>query len=253
MIKKIVVLLTGLILFGCAGIKPQPDWTASQYFHYALSLFEDEDYYESSNEFTVIVLRYPGSSVADSAQFYLAETHFEMEEFIIAAVEYEKLINNMSNSPLVPRAQFKLAECYFNLSPRYALEQQYTEKAIREYQYFIEENPTDLLREEADKKMTIMRDKLAEKKYNSAEIYRKMRRFRAAIIYYDLVLEKYYDSSWADEAMFGKIITYLEMEDYEAARREINKFTQQFPSSDLKKQAEYYLQDLPESEQDNDG
>ena len=249
--KIFIVLLLFILLFGCAGTKPQPDWTASQYFHYAMDLFNDKDYYEAANEFTVIVLRYPGSVVSDSAQFYLAESHFQMDEFIIAAAEYEKLINSMARSPLVPRAQFRLAESYFELSPRPVLDQQYTHKAIREFQTFIEEYPTHPLREEAEKKIAILRAKLAEKKYLSAEIYRKMRKFRAAIIYYDLVLERYYDTEWADDAMYGKILTYMEEEDYNAARLEIYKFQQQFPNSKYLDDVKGYMEELPaEDEQE---
>lgn len=234
MLRAIIFFTLILLLIGCSGNKPRAEWTASQYYHYALDKFNDEDYFEASNEFTVVVLRYAGSSVADSAQFYIAESHFEMDEYIIAAVEYEKLINNMSRSPLVPMAQFKLAKCYYELSPRPPLDQKYTHKAIREYQYFIEENPTHKLKEDAEKKILQLRAKLAEKKWISADIYRKMREYNAALIYFDQVLEKYYDSQWADDAMYGKMVTYIDMEDYVSAKLEIEKFNQQFPMSDLK-------------------
>ncbi len=234
MLRAIIFFTLILLLIGCSGNKPRPEWTASQYYHYALDKFNDEDYFEASNEFTVVVLRYAGSSVADSAQFYIAESHFEMDEYIIAAVEYEKLINNMSRSPLVPMAQLKLAECYYKLSPRPPLDQKYTHKAIREYQYFIEENPTHKLKEDAEKKILELRAKLAEKKWISADIYRKMRKYKAALIYFDQVLEKYYDSPWADDAMYGKMVTYIDMEDYDSAKAETIKFNQQFPMSDLK-------------------
>ncbi|HGY56989.1 MAG TPA: outer membrane protein assembly factor BamD [Caldithrix abyssi] len=249
MIKNFIkILLLFILIYGCAGTRPQPDWTATQYFHYALEMFNDEDYYEAANEFTVIVLRYPGSTVSDSAQFYLAESHFKMDEYIIAAAEYEKLINSMPRSPLVPQAQFRLAESYFELSPRPSLDQEYTIKSIREFQNFIEDYPTNPLREEAEKKIAILRAKLAEKEYLSAEIYRKMRKFRAAIIYYDLVLERYYDTEWADDAMYGKIITYMEKEDYSAARLEIYKFKQQFPNSEYIIDVNGYLEELPPEE-----
>lgn len=248
--NKIYLFLIGTIIFyNCAGVKPQPDWTASQYFKYAMDIYEDEDYYESINEFTVIVLRYPGSSVADSAQFYLAESHYFMDEFIIAAAEYEKLILNMGRSPLMPMAQFKLADCYYQMSPRPELDQEYTHKALRECQYFIEENPTHEMREEAEKKMYELRSKLAEKKWTSGEIYRKMRKFRAAIVYFDIVLDKYYDTEWADRAMYGKIQTYLEMDNNTAARLECYKLLEQFPKSEFRDKVEYVLEFLPEDEE----
>ncbi len=247
MVKKGVLVLIALLLVACAGVRPKPDWTAEQYFRYAKKLFEDEDYYEASNEFTVVTLRYPGSSVADSAQFYLAESHFMMKEYLIAAAEYEKLITNMNKSKLVPLAQYKLAESYYRLSPRPELDQEYTLKAIREFQIFIEDNPTHPLKDEALKKIAELRAKLALKELKNADIYRKMHEYKAAIIYYDQVLADYYDTEWADDAQLGKIETYLEMEDPQSAAKEIEKFKAQFPESPLMEKVNKLSQKIPEA------
>lgn len=231
--RVLLVSIITVLILGCAGTKPKPDWAAAQYFKYAKTMFDDEDYYEASNEFTVVVLRFAGTSVADSAQFYLAESHFFMDEFLIAAVEYEKLINSMSRSPLVPQAQFRLAESYFKQSPRPSLDQQFTFKGIRGFQTFIEDFPTHELKDKAEKRIATLRDRLAEKAFVNADNYRKMREYDAALIYYDQVLDVYYDSSWADNALSGKIKTYLEMEEFDRASMELDKFTQQFPDSEL--------------------
>lgn len=236
--KRLVLLITLLGLMGCAGNRPKSGWKAEEYFQYAKSLFNDEDYLISSQEFQIIMLRFPGSSIADSAQFYLAESHFMMEEYIVAAAEYEKLINNMPKSPLVPDAQFKLAESYYHLSPRPALDQKYTLMAIRAYQNFIEDNPTHKLKENAERRIAELRDKLAMKAYTNAEIYRKMKKYRAAIIYYKEVLEKYYDSDLLDEAQYGIIEANYEAGNYNDAAREIEKFRERFPQSPLKEKVD---------------
>ncbi len=246
MLKKgILLLFIAALIMNCAGTHPKPDWTAEQYFHYAKKLFDDEDYYEAADQFTVVTLRYPASAIADSAQYYLAESHFKMKEYLIAAAEFEKLVNNMPHSKLVPLAEYKLALSYYKLSPRPELDQEYTHKAIRQFQLFLEENPTSPLKDDAMKKIAELRNKLAQKDYKNADIYRKMHEYKAAIIYYDLVLQNYYDTDWADDAEFGKIETYLEMDDYASARKEIEKFKQQFPNSDLLKKVEKLSRKIP--------
>ena len=246
MYKYLFYLLAIVLFISCAGNKPQPDWTASQYFKYAKEKFDDEDYYEASNEFTVVVLRYAGSTVADSAQLYLADCHFNMDEYIIAAAEYQKLINYMSRSPLVPDAQYKLAESYYQLSPRPSLDQNYTEKAIREFQNFIEDNPTHELKESAEKRIMECREKLATKQYKNAENYRKMREFDAAIIYYSIVIDDYYDTTLADDALIGKMKVHTELKDFEAVKADYVKFKEMFPQSDLTAEADEVLASLPE-------
>jgi outer membrane protein assembly factor BamD len=242
-----VLLISILFFWNCAGNKPKPDWTAEQYYKFAKKKFDDKDYFEAVNEFTVVVLRFAGSGVADSAQYFLAKSHYHMKEYLIGAVEFEKLINDMGRSPLVPDAQFQLAECYYKLSPRPELDQQYTQKAIREYQYFIEENPTHAWVEDAQKKILELRNKLARKDWGNAEVYRKIREHKSALIYYDQVIDNYYDSDWADDAMYGKIRVLEEMGDLARARTEVEKFEQQFPNSALINKVKFLAKNIEEA------
>ena len=139
------------MLFACGGPKPDSTWSPAEYFKYAKEMYEDEDYYEAVNEFTVITLRYPGSVYSDSAQYYLGMCHFQMDEYIISAAEFNKLIDEMSRSPLVPEAQYMLAESFFELSPRAELDQEYTMQAIKNYQIFLEDYPTNKRKEDVEK------------------------------------------------------------------------------------------------------
>jgi len=232
-LRNVFFILVMFYLVSCGSTKPSVDWTASDFFKDAKAKYDDESYFESANDFTVVLLRFAGSVFADSAQYYLADSHFMMGDYLIAGVEFEKLINDMTQSPLVPRAQLKLADSYYKLSPRASLDQEYTLKSIREYQYFVDEYPVDSLKEQAELRIVELRGKLSKKEWANAEIYRKMKEFKAAIIYYDEVLSKYYDTDWADDAQYGKILTYFESEDAEQAQLDVVKFEEQFPTSEL--------------------
>jgi len=231
-------------VWGCGGRKPDPNWTAEEYFHYAKQKYDDEDYFDAVNDFTVVILRFAGSSVADSAQYYLACSHFYMDEYIISAAEFEKLINNMAQSPLVPDAQYMLAESYYQLSPRAALDQEYTIKALREFQSFVEENPLNQHRTEAEKKIAELREKLAQKQWLNAELYRKMQEYNSSLIYYDVIIEKYYDTDYAEKAQYGKSLVYMDMKDYLKAKEQLLLFKEKFPNSELTDSAEKNLQEV---------
>jgi outer membrane protein assembly factor BamD len=232
----LLLILALSILNGCSGRKPTSEWTAAEYFRYAMETYDDENYYEAVNEFTVVLLRYAGTIYADSAQYYLGMSHFMMDEHIIAAAEFNKLVNDMSRSPLVPDAQYMLAESFYQLSPRSELDQEYTLKAIKEFQIFLEDFPSSPKREEVEKKMLEMRSKLARKQWLNAELYAKMREFTSSLIYYDIVINTFYDSEFADDALLGKARVYLEMEDFEKAKEFMLLFKEKYPSSDLKEE-----------------
>lgn len=249
--KFLFLLIVTALIWNCSGNKPRPEWTAAEYFKYAMDKFLSGDYYNAANEFSVIVLRYAGSSFADSAQFYLGESHFYNKDYLISASEYEKLIINMSRSPLVPMAQFKLAESYFKLSPRPGLDQGYTERAVREYQNFIEDYPAYELREEAERKIADLREKLSFKHLTNARNYIKMRKYRSALIYFDLVLDNYYDTQYADDALRGKIAVYELLQDYLAIKAEYIKFLRMFPNSKLLSEVQAVMASLPKEYQDS--
>ena len=135
------MLAGALLLGGCASSEEATILTAEERFARAKTLYDDGDYLEAINEFTVITLQYQGSALADDAQFYLGETRFAREEYLLASFEYQQLIRNMSASPLVPDARYKIGVCYYRLSPKSLLDQQYTTRAIDALQSFVEYHP----------------------------------------------------------------------------------------------------------------
>ena len=252
MIKSIVVVVLALIWIGCSGRSPESTWTAEEYYKYARELYDDEDYFEATNEFTVIILRYPGSSVADSAQYYLGMSHYDLEEYIISSAEFSKLINNMSRSPLVPDAQYMLGMSYYEMSPRPALDQEYTAKALKAFQLFVEDFPGHSKREEVERRLLELREKLAEKDFLNAELYRQMRRIKSSIIYYNIVLERYYDTSWADDAMLGKAISLIDLGDFKEAKKLLIEMREKFPNTDLAYSITRYLRRIEVFEEDDE-
>jgi len=248
-LKTLFIIFLAIYVFqGCSGRTPESTWTAVEYFKYAKEKYDDEDYFDAVNEFTVVSLRYPGSSVADSAQFYLGMCHFHMDEFIISAAEFNKLIEEMPKSPLVAEALLMMGESYYQISPRAELDQEYSIKAIKEFQLFLEDFPTHAKKEDVERKIYELREKQAEKQWRNAEIYRKMRKLKASIIYYDIVLSNFYDTEYADDSQLGKALVYIELEEWKNAKRELLFLKEKYQDSILLKEAEELLSEVKEAE-----
>lgn len=231
-IIKIILIITPLILFiSCSSSKVEKILTAEDHYDIGMSLFNDENYLEAINEFTVITLQFPGSAVSDDAQFYLGECRFKREEFLLASYEYEVLKRNMPASPLVPQAQYKIALCNYQLSPKYSLDQTFALKAIDEFQAFIEYYPTDTLVPNAEAKIYELRDKLAEKEYQTAILYMKMEYYKSATIYFDKVLENFHDSQYAEKSYVGKIEALMKRKKREEAFVEAEKLFSRYPNT----------------------
>ncbi|WKZ69080.1 MAG: outer membrane protein assembly factor BamD [Melioribacteraceae bacterium] len=233
--KLLLAIAAIIFIIGCSGSKDTTLMTPDEHYQYAFEFFKDEDYIEAQSEFQSILLQYPGSAVNDDAQYYLGLTYFKREQYLLAAYEFSKLIRDIPASEFVPEAQYMLAESYYQLSPPYPLDQAYTQKAIEEFQAFIDYFPLSPKVEEAELKIQEMNHKLAEKLYNNAVIYEKMDYYKAAIKYYGDVQEIYHDTEFGPTALYKKIQLEVNREDYSSAKKDINTFLARYPDHNLAK------------------
>ncbi len=233
----IVVVGLALILGGCSSKETTSTLSAEERFQHAKALFDNGDYLEAANEFTIITLQYQGSAVAGDAQFYLAECRFKRGEYLLASYEYQTLRRNMAASPRVPEAMYKLGLSYYNLSPKSRLDQQYTKKAIEELQAFVEYYPTSEFVPDASVKIQELTNRLAKKEYETARLYATMEYTKASIFYYDNVIEKYHDTEYAPLSYLEKTELLVSRKRFRDAKTEITKFLDKYPNSVLRTKA----------------
>lgn len=228
----IVNLLAGFVLLsGCGKKVKTKDLGPDEYFEYAKAKFDNGKYLTSVTEFTIITLRFSGNPIVDDAQYYLAESHFKQKDYLIAISEYQKLMSDYPQSSYYVLAQFKVALSYYNLSLRPELDQDFTKKALRQFQAFIEENPAHELRENAEKLRLKLREKLAKKRILGATTYRKMGINDAAVIYYDIILSEYYDTAHVEEALYWKGECLFQLKKYTEAQNTFIIFAEKYPES----------------------
>jgi len=225
-------------LIACSSSEELTSLTADQRFEHAKTLFDDEGYLEAISEFTVVTLQFPGSAFADDAQFYLGECRFRRGEYLLAAFEYQTLRRNMPASPLVPEAQYKLGLSYYQLSPKSPLDQQYTRKAIEEFQAFVEYHPSNEHVPDAEAKINELNTRLAKKQFETAQLYATMGYIKASLFCYDDVIERYHDTEFAPLALLGKAEVLISRRKYKDAYAEVARFLERYPNSILRSRAD---------------
>ena len=220
-----------LALAACGGNKARLNMGTEERFALAMKLFNKKDYFEARTQFRIIILNAPGNTIVDQAQFYLAECHYEMDEFILAKSEYERLLKLYPRSAFLDDAQYKLALCYDRLSPKSDLDQKYTLNAIEEFQRFLEDYPSSEYAEEVEKKLYAARSKLAKKEFDTGNLYRKMTLYEAALFSFDEVLNRYYDSQYAEPALFYKGESLFKLDRLPEAQTVLEALLAKFPKS----------------------
>ncbi|HLG31843.1 MAG TPA: outer membrane protein assembly factor BamD [Ignavibacteriaceae bacterium] len=227
--KLILLLITLTVLWGCSSSTDLSDLGPEDRLQHAIQIYNEEDYQESLDEFQSLILQYPGSAIVDDAQYYLGMTRYQRDEFVLAAYEFSKLIKSMPASEFLDDSQYMLAETYYELSPNYNLDQQYTVKAIEEFQAFIDFFPLNEKVAEAEIKINELNEKLARKSYTIALIYEKLEYYTASLKYFDEVVETYHDTPYASQALYSKIMLLMERERQDEALAEMVKFLKLFP------------------------
>jgi outer membrane protein assembly factor BamD len=202
-------------------------------FQTAKKNYDKKDYLQAIDDFTLIKVKFAGSIISDKSQYYLGMSYLKREEFLLAAYEFEYLIKNYATSTYVTDSRYQLGMCYYGLSPKYALDQTYTYLAINEFKNYLELYPTDKNAPAAEAKVKELRNKLALKLYESAELYKRMEDYKAATYYYENVVTEYYDTDYADDALYGKILTLITRKKYEEAKTDIERFESKYSGSNL--------------------
>jgi len=228
--KFLPIILFAVLMLSCSSSVDTSKFSTEEYYNYAYKLYENEDYERAVTEFQSFILQFSGSAFYDKAQYYLGMTYYQRKQYLLAAYEFSKLIKNIPASSLVPDSQYMLAESYFKLSPPYQLDQAYTNKAKDEYQAFMDFFPKDSKVDDADKKIKILNEKLAQKDYQSALIYEKMDYFKASIKYYGSVVEVFHDTKFAPMALYRKILIEVKRSLTNDAVADVAMFLSRYPN-----------------------
>lgn len=219
----------------------------------AMGLYQSEEYGNAAEAFETVIELGRGTDYARNSQFHLAESYFNNERYLLAASEYERYISLFPTGDNRQEAQFKEAYSYYNLSPRYKLDQSHTRTAIEKFRLYNSRYSNSERAKQAAQYITELRSKLAKKHYYAADLYLRTDSYEAAIIYFDLTIDKYPESIWAQRALVDEIEAYntyasrsvpgKQQERYQKAVEAYEKFVQLFPEGEYRSDAEDYVDD----------
>lgn len=228
------VFLIASLIIACSSTEETIILPVEERFAKAKALFDDGDYLQAIEDFKIITVQYQGSEYGDDAQFYLAESRFNRNEYILAASEYDNLVRLMPGSPFVNLSRYKRSESYYRLSPKPQLDQKYSRYTLDNFQTYIEFSPTDSLVPDAEQKIAEMTLKLAQKMFEGGKLYYRLEYYKAAVSYFDKLIQEYHDSPFVDDGMFWKAKSQAMRRDFSGALQTVTELLEKFPDTDLK-------------------
>ncbi|MCX7835124.1 MAG: outer membrane protein assembly factor BamD [bacterium] len=243
-ILKLVLVLLLLTTLSCSNKKALLPTSAEQRYEKIKGLFYKKKYDKTIEEAEQFLIAYSGASIVDSVQYYLAESHFLLKEFVLAQAEYERLYEQFPSSPLVEIAKFKSALSNYKLSPQSQLDQKYTYLAYDGFQQFLDEFPKSQFKEEAEQLLADCREKLAKKELEAGNLYLKLRKYEAALSYFDFVIDEFYMTKSEPWAYLGKGKVFEILQEYSNALLMYQKVISKYPYSEAARKALQRIQYL---------
>ncbi len=241
-----VSIFITIIHFDCASVKNDGEDTLKDKITSGLDNLEKEKYLQAQADFKYVVIRGTGTDLGDDAQYYLGEAFFRNEEYLLAVSEYEKLTRRMGFSPFVEDARFKICEAYRIESPKYYHDQQYTEKALNRYQEFLDDYPDSKFNDEVLLSITMLREKLGKKLYETGILYIKMEEYESAKISFQTVIDQYYDTKIVLFAQQGMIKALVKNNEITEAISLLNEFKTELQERGLFEQVDQIIKSFKE-------
>ena len=211
MLLVAIIFSFSMIINGCSSNTFTRDVDYEAEYEKGISALSNKKYVRAQDHFNTVVIGGSHTELGDDALFYLGETYFYMGDKLLAISEYDKLIRRMSFSP-------------------------YVEKAIEKLQEFIDDYPNSSNREEAQKNIKILRNKLSRKIYDTGILYIKMEEYKSALITFKQVADLYYDTDYNELAHMKTIACYIYRDEYDEARKyydEKRSFIERIKMDDL--------------------
>ena len=207
------------IIIGCSSTLPDENLSIAEHLKNGMDYLDQEEYVKAQDEFKFVLSRGTGTDYGDDAQFFLAEAYFLNEQFMLSIVEYENLTRKMAFSPFFEKARFRICEAYRIESPDYYNDQSYTEKALERYIEFLDDFPESEYNQNVTESMSILRNKLAKKLYETGILYLKMDEFEPARMSFNEALDQYYDTDIIDQIHYGIIKSFVKEKNIDQAKK----------------------------------
>ena len=207
----------------------------------SMEFYDAGEYLKAQTLFELVLNSFRGSAKAEELAYKYAFTHYHQASFLLAAHYFENFSNTYTSSDRREEADYMRAYSNYLLSPSFRLDQEYTKKAVEQFQLFINTYPNSERVASANDLIDECRKKLETKGFSQGKLYFDLRQYNAAVHSFENLLKDFPETEDAEEIRFlilKSAFLYaensfyeLQQERYEEALEKYEDFRKKFPSS----------------------
>jgi outer membrane protein assembly factor BamD len=194
--------LLGILLFVSmtfihTGCSPQSkiikSGTPEQKFEIAKQYYIKQNYARALPIFQELLGQFRESEKSEEVYYYIAYCYYGLNDFHSAGSHFRNFTESFFNSRRLEECYFMYCLCQYKASDPYYLDQHLTKRAIENFQLFLNIFPDTKYRQESNKYMDELRNKLMKKAYENAYQYYHIMDYKAALVAFGNCLKDYPD------------------------------------------------------------
>lgn len=210
----------------------------------AFEYYEAERYIKAQALFELIIPSYRGKAELEDIYFKYANTYYFDKQFVLASYYFKNFTTTFPNSALREDAEFMSAYSNYKLSPNPKLEQTATDKAIENFQMFINTFPESERVAQANQLIDELRIKMEQKALNEAQLYFDLRQYQAAVLVGENLLKDFPETKNGEYVRFllanstfqlaeNSVVT-KQLERYESVKKYAKEFLKKYSKSEYR-------------------
>lgn len=218
----------------------------------ANKFYDDEKYMNAQILYEIILPYYKGKKEADDIYYKFAYTYYYLKDYLVASHYFKSFASSFSNSPKKEEALYMTAFSEYMMSPNRKLEQSQSEKAIEDFQIFVNTYPASDKVEKCNQLIDELRQKMEEKGYDQGQLYYNLGRYVSAVVAFENMLKEFPETKKEEDVRFMILkssynyaknsVLEKRIERYEETISKYNSFIKRYPQSKDKSKAEKIYQ-----------
>lgn len=178
-----------------------------------------------------------GNADIDQAVYLLGVAYLRQHEWVEAQTQFERVLREYPESDSASAASYRLGEALFGQSRPYDFDQEYTLKALAQWQTFVQSWPEHPFVPEAEAEIAQCRTRLARKLWRNGDVYRKQELYEPAQFYFKAVVDEYSDTPVYGDALIGLALTDARLGRKDTALVVLRSLAKQFEGQPLGEEA----------------
>ena len=270
--KYLLVALTGLLLFSSCAKEFNQVYKSSDYhyrYEYAKECFAAGKYQRAVTLLQQLIIQAKGTPEAQESLYMLGMAEYGDRDYATAAETFKRYVKSYPRGVYAEEAEYYVGQSLYMCTPEPRLDQTETVAAIAAYQEYLDLYPDAKYKEQAQRSLFALQDKLVEKELKSAQLYYDLgsyfgntsttsdglangNNYQACIVTSQNALKDYpYSKHREDFAVLimkskfelaEQSVEAKKIQRYQDAEDECYGFINEYPDSKERKRAEEYIE-----------